>query len=1086
VGLIEYGIRSTGNRFKPKVTGINADDAKIGLMKNLSNNTKTSQALARGIGESLDLVGDVADILGALSYLGNSMWGGMFPAASTLLSSDTFKDSISRGIRAQIEVFRDYNRNMKDTNTRCSNDKDRDCPYLYLQYPLVAGPLDMIGMNDKGYRGDVYYNQTKQRTMIEAVMENILRDTTSKYQRLLVANLGQSLYDSTLRSTTTTLAKRAYTSFLQDDYYDLYGVAFEKVCSFHGGVTYVDHIMMGPGSNCSITSNIAGQCKYTDNKKRYQCGYTSSNCNAWSNNWPNNPSMSYAEYFSPTDILQYTANIKDVSDPGQSPYAAMGFTDFPNNTDYSNDSNAPNILVQKAFRTQGACIITSSAIGSLCRQNKGNYDVVNHQCVFTPEFCKSIGTCFCSSTKTCFLPTTILEGLSFFFGEGGPREWIHVHGCVSTAPTCKPDTPADYMNLTTGGGFERMMSDAVANQANWGPEFKKQLEGPTNALMFVGTVQGVLQLMGAGPSNALNAAARLLEIFGGSEGASAEGQAGKQAAKTATKSAVRAGLSAGLRAAAAIPYVDAVVMAAVMIAGSISVIVDTANANMAEFFRPTTDGNEYTVGGWNYNNNIVTPTRLGFSPGWLTKPIKYHGTSYTTIDNPLPNVDSFGFGTIPFLDVRADCSIGGPSRCCGSCVTPPHISQNMCYQFKGTSQDFSPMSAGIVRQQPTWIRGAVSGVDNKIWCLPAFPVTAGSTLYDPSIGVAANVDSVYQTNNTWTGPELFMGSVIDPSYPTYPTIVSQKGGDSGDSAQWHYQLVYDIDRMAGVGISRQTRCIVSSINVECNDNTESILKKQITLQSGTCTTGTVCPSSGVKTCGRGFSNTWNTCTSSTYTGNVYSLPTKLWETAYLQKYFSDQIIANMRKYYCNKQLVTDISGSSIDPKCWGYLAVVYQKWNVKPMTISATSAARNPPSTCSIGNYFDVAQNTCKSCPTGLTSTGGTVCFKPCLGNTHYDDTKLQCVPNPVPTFTAAPGAGTSTSPTLLGGLGSDMRLKKNIRATGLFMGLLREYTWEWNDEAYRIGWSHHPTRGILAQEALFVYPEIVMQHPNGYFMVTY
>lgn len=69
---------------------------------------------------------------------------------------------------------------------------------------------------------------------------------------------------------------------------------------------------------------------------------------------------------------------------------------------------------------------------------------------------------------------------------------------------------------------------------------------------------------------------------------------------------------------------------------------------------------------------------------------------------------------------------------------------------------------------------------------------------------------------------------------------------------------------------------------------------------------------------------------------------------------------------------------------------------------------------------------------------------------------------------------------------GSDARLKENIQATGRFIGRLREYTWNWNDIARRIGWDTHPTRGVLAQEAMFVYPDMVTLHENGYFMVKY
>jgi len=69
---------------------------------------------------------------------------------------------------------------------------------------------------------------------------------------------------------------------------------------------------------------------------------------------------------------------------------------------------------------------------------------------------------------------------------------------------------------------------------------------------------------------------------------------------------------------------------------------------------------------------------------------------------------------------------------------------------------------------------------------------------------------------------------------------------------------------------------------------------------------------------------------------------------------------------------------------------------------------------------------------------------------------------------------------------GSDIRLKKNIRKTGRMIGVLPEYTWEWNDEAVRVGVSSDPTVGIIAQEALHVYPYVISVGKHGYYMVNY
>jgi hypothetical protein len=75
---------------------------------------------------------------------------------------------------------------------------------------------------------------------------------------------------------------------------------------------------------------------------------------------------------------------------------------------------------------------------------------------------------------------------------------------------------------------------------------------------------------------------------------------------------------------------------------------------------------------------------------------------------------------------------------------------------------------------------------------------------------------------------------------------------------------------------------------------------------------------------------------------------------------------------------------------------------------------------------------------------------------------------------------------TMFGGRGSDIRLKSNLRKTGRKIATLDEYTWDWNEIAKEIGVSSDPTTGVIAQEAMIVYPDVVSTGPHGYFMVNY
>lgn len=93
-----------------------------------------------------------------------------------------------------------------------------------------------------------------------------------------------------------------------------------------------------------------------------------------------------------------------------------------------------------------------------------------------------------------------------------------------------------------------------------------------------------------------------------------------------------------------------------------------------------------------------------------------------------------------------------------------------------------------------------------------------------------------------------------------------------------------------------------------------------------------------------------------------------------------------------------------------------------------------------------------------------------------------ECCDPDFPTTTST-SSSTSTSTTAIPV--SDFRLKTNIVATGNMIGELKEYTWEWNDLAKYIGIDGNPTKGVMAQEALEIYPQHVhFDEKIGYFRV--
>ena len=69
--------------------------------------------------------------------------------------------------------------------------------------------------------------------------------------------------------------------------------------------------------------------------------------------------------------------------------------------------------------------------------------------------------------------------------------------------------------------------------------------------------------------------------------------------------------------------------------------------------------------------------------------------------------------------------------------------------------------------------------------------------------------------------------------------------------------------------------------------------------------------------------------------------------------------------------------------------------------------------------------------------------------------------------------------------MGSDIRLKKNIKQIGKLANGINLYTWKWNDIGNKL-WGSFPEIGVLAQEVQIVNPDAVTTGPDGYLMVNY
>lgn len=70
--------------------------------------------------------------------------------------------------------------------------------------------------------------------------------------------------------------------------------------------------------------------------------------------------------------------------------------------------------------------------------------------------------------------------------------------------------------------------------------------------------------------------------------------------------------------------------------------------------------------------------------------------------------------------------------------------------------------------------------------------------------------------------------------------------------------------------------------------------------------------------------------------------------------------------------------------------------------------------------------------------------------------------------------------------LGSDVRLKKNIRRVGKTPGGHNLYAWDWKKKAKSILGKTGADMGVLAQEVMETRPDLVVEFPDGFYRVNY
>ena len=798
--------------------------------------------------EILGKIGDMMDVLGIMMLFTDAFYmreefmtygqdtsGGYQPK---LLTAGAVQDVISKSVDAQVRSIEEYNCMLYKINNGPTKPYQA---YTYATYPQISGPLDYLD-RDKPLK-TAYDTQARVLTEINAVREALLRNVNTVHGALMRDRLGQSSYDSIKTSGRNKLwmyVGGTFGQFLPREADALYRDAFTHVCKYNGGIVYED-THAGQDISKAIDPNMYGRA-------RFQCGWaTQAECVKRSNVWIENNGKTggnYAEWFTWDDLKGFQEKTP-VTRKCTDPYGQVNDGEYDYSKPKVSKIPSQNLDKLKQSNPLGACVVASSGIRQMCQRARGRYDPVSHKCTFTPQFCQAIGTCYNKATMTCYLPTTAIKSLSIFFGDSLPREYIRTHGCNYTNGT----NPAEMIEIEDSNG-QNWKTDLAAKNVNLNENFRNLLSSPAYAAGFATSVVGTGQF---------------------AIGMTTAGQGALQTEVLAIGS--RSLSFGGLLTAVQLLAIGACILAEFMKGW------ETINK------QPSDEIGEYTVGGW---DSTGKPKTLGFTPGWVTKPLPLHDPSDRTLV-PRADLDS-SFGIIPglfscrfFADQSALAAAGGVAgnrqllsgdslRTAVNTYTSSNSAKDavpkvQCHSACGTSQ-------GSMRVQGTAVKGilAASNPDaDKIWCLAPFP---GDAYFDPAIGPAAPIpDPGSYTNNTWTNGQQYTW----PQYPFGPAGNYVEGawhtpGDQNKNIkQWNYQLVYDKVRFG---------------NAHTNPD---------------------------------------------------GMPSHIWNTTLLRKYFRDSKISEMRRYYCQAALNKYIKNKTvpIDNRCFGYLSIDLDKYTFLPMTVLA-------------------------------------------------------------------------------------------------------------------------------------------------------
>ena len=823
--------RLSGLEDRLKVSKTPGDKMKLRGIKGVIGALQVFGAL----GDLLDILQIVSVFTDAAFYCRPEQGPGecALPAESYFLNPQTLSGIKRNSIKQQILGLVSANRIVDNMN---QDTQDDSFPRVHDKFPFIVGPFDILD----AVRGDndPYWINTRVQVEINSIIESRIKNTLTYRQLFIDSGYGDIL--SSASESVLDYITGEESVFTAAQYSEVYEDAFRTVCSYNGGITYKDEY---PSNQL-----VNGQ-PWKPLYPRLQCGWPdSTSCHiraaAWVADYENNgfTAGNYGEWFSfdDPDLIDSSGNKLIPNKPA--------------------GSTSPSV---RDWGRSGACMATSSGLNSMCSFYKGTYNYTSHTCEFTSKYCQSLGACFDESTKACFLPADDMAAAAFFFGTGGPREFIRVFGCKT------PARGVGILLMPFGGIVteegRQFWQDALKNNKNWGPGFKASFENPTIAIETTAAVLGI--------------SASIFPALG--------------------PAAIVVGIAAGIAAG-----------------------VEAANSKVSRQLSTTGDPREFSIGGVKQTSDgSWLPVAATLGDGWITKPLQIfpNGTKLTAQNIPGMYSDDFFPCLNPASHSRSD--VDGALRFAVSkpCSYGRYDYQKLCWKDVGSPN--------------TYIRlGSDSGA-NRLWCIPLKPDAASFT--DSNIGgLITEEPSLF--NRIWTD-----GS--DPGFPVAPTEGMQYGIDR--SNMWFYQLSYDRNKM-----KMPTGLVTSMPGDQANQLSTS---KNITMSNfSDFSVGHVLDDTSSSALGISGSVTITAIGNGTMTISYIEqtvsaktnitiksiTPSALWNDMLLTKYFNYSTITDMRQYYCKKWFYANVTGASIDKRCFGYLRIRTDKYVMRPMTMLSQRA----------------------------------------------------------------------------------------------------------------------------------------------------